>query len=259
VTTQIDPRLEDMNMADAPETSSFMYTGRLVVEEWVFLPLEKRTRPSFVKADVPYYHVAVQPMSYKITDGGMEGDNLEHTYVAIKTAQGELTPKNTGRDELVKAFTKLGFPRNTVKDLQNNPAIGKVFTFKRYNRQYKRGTETVPGELMNVPWERLDDNWQPAPGTEVPAYARAPRARSGGESSGIASGAVARPIGVTLTQVADALVGQPATDAAVRAFVLDRNDLSTGEALDLALKNELFGKLINDGLITNNGGVIARA
>ena len=100
--------VDDIDNSQAPAQSSFMYNGKLIKEEWIFLSLEQRTRNGYVKSDVPYYHVAVQPLSYRIEDGGAEGDNLEHTYVALKTAQGELTPKGSARDELVQAFTKPG-------------------------------------------------------------------------------------------------------------------------------------------------------
>ena len=258
VTQTLDPRLADINNDEAPETTSFMYNAKLVTEEWTFLSLEKRQRGDYIKADVPYIHLAWQPLSYKITDGGMEGDNLEHTYVAIKTAQGELTPKGSGRDEVIKAFEKLGFQRKTVHDLSNASAVGKVFKVKRYNRQYKRQGQEEPirGELMNVPVDTLPDDWAPAPGVEIPTYSRKPRDRAG---TAVTSGTVVRPIGVTFESVADALVGVAATESAVRAFVLDRNDLAQGEVLDAALGNALFAKLTEMGLITNNGGVIARA
>lgn len=257
---EIDPRLVEIENDKAPTSASFMYKGRLVVEEWTFLPLEKRQREGYIKADVPYYHLAVQPLSYKITDGGMEGDNLEHTYVAIKSAQGELTPKGSGRDEIVTAMQKLGFNRNTIKDLQDNPAVGKVFQFKRYNRQYKQGTEMRNGELMNVPVDILPDDWAPAPGTDIPVYTRAPRNR-GATGTGVSSGSVVRPIGVSMQTVAKALAENSvaANESAVRNFILDSNEFSQGEALDFALQSTLFSKLISDGLVKDSGGVIAVA
>lgn len=260
--TENERPLDDFKMEDAPETASFTYKGRLVTEEWTYLPLEKRTRGDFIKADVPYYHVAFQPLSYRISDGGMEGDGLEHTYVAIKSAQGELTPKNSGRDELVKAFTKLGFDRNVVADLTNKSAIGKVFMVKRYNRSYTRaGQEPIRGELMNVPIERLADDWAPAPGVTIPEFSRKPRSSSGGAGSNMASGSVTKPIGVTLAQVADAVAAAEvnATEAAVRAFILDRNDLAQGDALDFALTQTLLSKLVEEGLVTTDTGRVARA
>lgn len=248
-------------MREAPETSSFMYKGRLVIEEWVYLPLEKRTRNGYIKNDVPYFHIAWQPLSYKITDGGMEGDNLEHTYAAIKNAQNELTPKGSARDDIVKAFDKLGFARNTVSDLSANSAVGKVFTVKRFNRTYKRteGKEvvSVPGELMNLPIEQLPDDWAPAPGMEIPAYSRAPRER-GSTAPSVSSGTVVRPIGVTLNTVATALAeaGVNATESAIRTFVLDHSELAQGEVLDAALQSTLLAKLTEAGLVVDNGGVV---
>lgn len=256
VTQTIDPRLLDINNDEAPETSSFTYVGKLVIEEWTFLSLEKRTRGDYVKSDVPYYHIAFQPLSYHITDGGMEGDNLEHTYVAIRNAQGEVTPKGSSRDDLVKAFEKLGFRRAIVQDLSAHPAVGKVFKVRRFNKEYKRNAETIRGELMNVPFDVLPDDWAPAPGTEIPTYSRKPRER-GAES--VPSGAVARPVGVTFESVADALVGVNATESAVREFVLDRSDLAQGEVLDAALAKNLMAALVDKGLITTDGGTVQRA
>ena len=240
--------VDDIIMDEAPETSSFTYKGKLVKEEWVYLPLDRRQRIDYVKADVPYYHIAFQPLSYKITDGGMEGDYLEHTYVAIKTAQGELTPKGSGRDELVKAFTKLGFARNTVNDLSTHSAVGQCFVVKRYNRQYtnRAGGEPIRGELMNVPIDALPNDWAPAPGVEVPAYARAPRARTAGT---VTSGSVTTPTGPTMASVANALVGTQATEQAVRTFVLDRSDLAQGDVLDAALAQNLLEHLVNNGFV----------
>lgn len=260
MTTAFDPRLSDIDMREAPETSSFLYKGRLVTEEWTFLPLDKRQRGDYVKADVPYYHIAVQPLSYTISDGGMEGDGLEHTYASMKTAQGELTPKGSARDELVKAFDKLDFPRNIVADLQTHSAIGKVFVFKRYNRQYKRQEEVIRGELMNVPVERLPDDWAPAPGQTVPDYQRKPRDRAGVSTNGMSTGSVIKPIGVTPAQVADALAeaGVPATEAAVRTFVLDRSDLAQGDILDAALGQTLLAKLVDNGLVDSSTGTVTR-
>lgn len=248
--------VDDIDMSEAPAQSSFMYVGELVTEEWAYLPLEKRQRDTYVKPDVPYYHVAVKPLSYRIGDGGAEGDGLEHTYVAIKTAQGEITPKNSGREELVQAFTKLGYPRKTLKDLQENPAIGKKFLMKRYNRTYKRGNEEVPGELMNVPFDTRPDEWAPAPGEEVPAYNRKPRARTG-SAAPTASGTVSVPVGVTLEKVAAELSGKniAATEAAVRTFVLDRNDLAQGDVLDAAISSTLLAKL-GDKVTVENGIIV---
>lgn len=263
MTNDIERDLNDIVMEEAPATASFMYTGRLVIEEWTYLPLEKRQRNGgYVKPDVPYYHVAVQPLSYTIGDGGQEGDGLEHTYVAIKSAQGELTPKGSGRDDLVKAFGKLGFPRNTIKDLKDNPAVGKVFQFKRYNRTYNRGTEVINGELMNVPFDKRPDDWKPEPGVEVPSYNRKPRNRDGGVSAaptGVSSGGVAAPAAISLDKVAEALVGTPATEAAVRGFILERSDLAVGDVLDYAIGNKLLSELTGKGLVTTESGVVALA
>lgn len=254
--------LEDINNDEAPATSSFHYTGKLIKEEWCYLPLEKRQRNGYVKPDVPYYHVAVQPLSYRITDGGQEGDNLEHTYVAMKNQQGELTPKGSGRDELVKAFEKLGFKRSTVSDLKNNTAEGKIFRFKRYNRTYtnRNGGDPVRGELMNVPVDQMPDTWQPEPGTEVPVYPRAPR-NAGTSGGGVPSGSVAKPVGVTMESVAKAIAeaGVSATDAAVRNFVLDRSDLAQGDILDKAIGGELYTALKASGLVTEVDGKVALA
>lgn len=244
---------DDIVMDEAPATSSFMYKGKLITEEWVYLPLEKRQREGYIKPDVPYYHIAFQPLSYRITDGGMEGDNLEHTYVAIKTQQNELTPKGSGRDELVKAFAKLGFPRNTKADLDNNPAVGKIFIVKRYNRTYvdRVSKETRNAELMNVPADRLPDDWAPEPGSDIPVYPRARRERgSGGSTGGVSSGAVALPTTVSFDTVAKELAGTVATEAAVRKFVLDRNDLAQGDILDAALAQNLLEKLVAGGFVT---------
>lgn len=255
--------VEDINNDEAPATSSFQYVGKLIAEEWVYLPLEKRTRGNYIKPDVPYYHVAVQPLSYKITDGGQEGDNLEHTYATMKNAQGELTPKGSARDELVKAFEKLGFRRATSKDLQSQPAVGGIFKFKRYNRVFTDRTtkEQRNGELMNVPVDKLPNDWAPPPGQEVPVYQRAPRNSSSGSAGSVVSGSVAKPTGVALSDVANALISNNVafTETAVRSFVLDRSDLAQGEALDKALTSELLATLTEQGLVSNSNGVISAA
>lgn len=252
--------VDDINMSEAPETSSFMLNARLVTEEWTYQSLEKRTRNGYIKPDVPYYHVAWQPLTYTISDGGVEGDGLEHTWASIKNSQGELTPKGSARDELVKAFEARGFPRKTVKDLTDNSAVGKVFKVKRYNRSYKRGTETVPGELMLVPVDLLPDDWAPAPGVALPDYPRKPRRRDGeGGGSAVPSGSVVRSIGPSAEKVADALVGTAFTEMAARGFILDHTELAQGEFVDLALSQKLLENLEGKGLIKDDGGKVARA
>lgn len=253
--------VDDINNDEAPVTSSFHYNGKLMVEEWTYLSLEKRTRGAYIKADVPYYHVAVQPLSYRITDGGQEGDNLEHTYVTMKTTQGELTPKGSGRDELVQAFSKLGFKRSTKSDLDTNSAIGKVFKFKRYNRTYTNrqpGGDPIRGELMNVPVDILPNDWAPEPGVEVPVYPRAPRNQTSGSASSMASGSVAKPVGVSMETVATALAtaSVSGTESAVRTFVLDRADLAQGEVLDKALSQELLAALVDGGFAKVTDGKV---
>lgn len=253
--------VDDINNDEAPATSSFHYVGKLMTEEWTYLTLEQRTRGAYIKADVPYYHIAFQPMSYRITDGGQQGDNLEHTYVTMKNAQGELTPKGSGRDELVKAMEKLGFKRSTKADLDSNAAIGKIFKVKRYNRTYaarEKGADPIRGELMNVPVDQMPDSWQPEPGVDVPVYPRAPRGQ-GTSGSTISSGAVAKPVSVTFDTAASALAtaGVSASEAAVRAFVLDRADLAQGSILDEALAGTLLSALTSAGKVTVVDGKVA--
>lgn len=254
----IDPRLADINMEDAPEVSSFIYVGRVVAEEWKYLSLEERTGPTgHIKNDVPYWHLAVQPLSYTINDGGQRGDNLEHTEVGIFNKSGEMQPKNSGRGELWEGFRRVGLARNTTKDLETNSAVGKVFRFKRYRRRYGKGETAFSGELMNVPMEELPSTWQPEPGTEVPSVSRAYRPREGSENPTLASGSVTQAPTKRLEDVAPALRGVSATNAAVKQFVLTHPEFGVAPIVDFALEETLLDKLQSEGLVTVANGVIA--